>query len=180
MVGAPPTGGRARAEALRDLARAVPGSAAGERLLSRAEAALARSPAPYLARMAEEAERKAAQAAEDRERKRRPYEADPLFTYLWRRSYGTAAYRAGPLARYLDRKVARLVGYEAARANYALLIALPDRLAEHAARLRAEASGGGDVLADDPDAEILLREAEAVGDPALAPLIARARSHVPA
>jgi hypothetical protein len=34
--------------------------------------------------MAEEAEKKAAQAEADREAKGKPYEADPLFMYLWR------------------------------------------------------------------------------------------------
>ena len=94
-------------------------------------------------RMAEEADKKAAQAEADREEKRKPYEADPLFMYLWRRRFGTAEYRANRLARYLDRKVARLIGYDKARANYAMLNELPVRLREHAERLKAEAAALG-------------------------------------
>jgi hypothetical protein len=106
-----------------------------------------------LARMAEEAEKKAAQAEADRDEKRKPYEADPLFMYLWRRRFGTAEYRAGPLVRYLDRKVARLVGYDAARANYALLNEIPLRLRQHAERLKAEIASARARLAAPDRAE---------------------------
>ena len=58
--------------------------------------------------IAVEAEDKAAQAEQDRQEKGRPYEENELFMYLWRRKYGTPDYRAGPLARYLDRWVERL------------------------------------------------------------------------
>lgn len=78
---------------------------------------------------------KAAQAEKDLAEKRKPYDADPLFTYLWRRGYGTSAYRAGFIARYFDGKVARLVGYDKARANYYMLNEIPVRLREHATRL---------------------------------------------
>lgn len=88
--------------------------------------------------MLEAAERKAAQAETDLEQKRKPYEADPLFMYLWKRGFGTPRYRAIPLVRYLDRKVARLVGFDDARRNYAVLIELPVRLREHADQLRTE------------------------------------------
>src|ERR687889_294989 len=74
-----------------------------------------------VAGMAEQADKKARQAEADREEKRKPYEADPLFMYLWRRKFGTAAYRAGNFVRYIDRKVARLVRYDKARANYVML-----------------------------------------------------------
>ena len=40
--------------------------------------------------------------------------------YLWNRKFGTAEYRAGPFARFIDRQVARVVGYDKARANYML------------------------------------------------------------
>ena len=78
---------------------------------------------------------KASQAEADREEKRKPYEADPLFMYLWKRSYGTAAYHGGPIARFFDARVARLVGYDAARPNYYMLNEIPLRLREHATRL---------------------------------------------
>jgi chromosome segregation ATPase len=88
--------------------------------------------------VAAEAEKKAAQAEADREEKRKPYEADPLFMYLWRRRFGTGEYRAGPFVRFFDRKVARLVGYDKARANYVMLNEIPQRLREHAERVQAE------------------------------------------
>jgi hypothetical protein len=90
------------------------------------------------AAMAAKAEEKAASAEEDREEKRRPYEADPLFMYLWRRKFGTADDRSGFLVRFFDRKVARLLGYETARANYIMLNEIPVRLREHALRVKAE------------------------------------------
>lgn len=89
-------------------------------------------------RTAEEAERKAQVAERDRVEKGRPYEEDPLFRYLWTKRFGTPEDRSGPLVRYFDRKVARLVGYDKARANYALLAEIPVRLREHAARMREE------------------------------------------
>jgi hypothetical protein len=60
--------------------------------------------------------------------------------YLWRRGYGTAKYRAGPLARYFDAKVAHIVGYDAARPNYYMLNEIPLRLREHANQLEQAAA----------------------------------------
>jgi DNA repair exonuclease SbcCD ATPase subunit len=88
--------------------------------------------------VARQAEKKAEVAEADRKEKGRPYEADPLFTYLWRRKFGTAEYRAGNLVRFFDRRVARLVGYDKARANYTLLNEIPLRLREHAQRMKDE------------------------------------------
>jgi len=101
-------------------------------------AAIRRDAPPASAEMLAAAERKAAQAECDLEEKRKPYEADPLFMYLWSRGLGTSRYRAIPLVRYFDRKVARHIGFDDARRNYAVLIELPVRLREHAERLRAE------------------------------------------
>jgi cell division protein FtsB len=95
---------------------------------------------------AQQAEKKAVQAEADREEKRRPYEDDPLFMYLWKRKFGTAAYRASPLTRYMDRLVARVVGYDKARANYALLNEIPERLREHARRIMNELRDARDRL----------------------------------
>ena len=50
-------------------------------------------------RVALTADEKARAAHTDRTDKGKPYETDPLFTYLWSRGYGTSRYRAGPLAR---------------------------------------------------------------------------------
>src|SRR5690606_22820978 len=57
----------------------------------------------------------------------------------WRRAFGTPDYRGSGLIRRLDRWVARLIGYDRARPDYAMLIAIPERLAAHAAQLRARA-----------------------------------------
>jgi chromosome segregation ATPase len=87
-------------------------------------------------RTAEHALEKTRQAERTRREKGQPYESDPLFSYLWRRGYGTSAYSAGPLTRYLDGWVARLCGYQAARPNYAMLLQIPPRLDEHARHLQ--------------------------------------------
>ena len=67
-------------------------------LRSRVEAETVVSPAwaaqrariDELRRVVEKAEAKAAQAEGDREAKRKPYDADPLFRYLWERRFGSA------------------------------------------------------------------------------------------
>ncbi len=102
------------------------------------EWAAARARMDELGRMTEAAEKKTAQAEADREEKRKPYESDPLFMYLWDRRFSTAEYSAGRFVRFFDRRVAKLVGYDKARASYAMLNAIPTRLREHAARLREE------------------------------------------
>ena len=87
---------------------------------------------------AQQAEKKAVQAETDQNEKRRPYEADPLFMYLWKRKFGSSTYRVNPFSRFMDRLVARVVGYDKARANYVLLNEIPARLREHARRLMGE------------------------------------------
>lgn len=87
-------------------------------------------------KVAVEAERKAELAKEDRVEKGKPYEADPLFMYLWRRGYGTQDYRGRGLFRMLDAWVARMVRYQDARPNYYMLLEIPERLGEHAIRAR--------------------------------------------
>ena len=52
--------------------------------------------------VAKQAEAKTAHAEQDRVEKGRPYEAEPLFMYLWKRGYGTAAYAANPLVLVLE------------------------------------------------------------------------------
>ncbi|MEO0851545.1 MAG: hypothetical protein AAFY04_09075, partial [Pseudomonadota bacterium] len=42
-------------------------------------------------------------AAKDRQEKGKPYENDPLFSYLWKRNFATKDYRAFPLFAMLDR-----------------------------------------------------------------------------
>src|SRR5690606_26050503 len=84
--------------------------------------------------VAEQAMRKTQQAEQDRDAKGKPYRDDPLFMYLWEAGYGTAAYRANNLVRYIDGMVANLVGYHKARPNFAVLNEIPLRLREHAER----------------------------------------------
>lgn len=87
------------------------------------------------ANIAKAAEDKAKQSEADLAEKRKPYEADPLFMYLWKRKFATADYKAGNLARMMDRWVARLVGYDTAKPNYTHLNEIPLRLREHATGL---------------------------------------------
>src|SRR5215212_2293249 len=118
--------------------------------------------------IAEEAEKKAVQAEADRERKRKPYEADPLFMYLWHKKFGTAEDRSGPLVRFFDRRVARLVRYDKARANYVLLNEIPQRLREHAQRMKAEIAN--------TRGRLTTVEREALVKAGIEPLAARARA----
>jgi hypothetical protein len=86
-------------------------------------------------KIAEAADAKADQSESDLGAKRKPYEADALFMYLWKRRFATADYKAGNVARFFDRKVAALVGYNGARPNYLSLNEIPLRLREHADEL---------------------------------------------
>src|SRR5690554_1547495 len=110
--------------------------------------------------VADHAEEKARAAETDRIEKGRPYEADPVFAYLWARGFGTPRYRAWPPTRLLDGWVARSIDYEPQRRNYALLTEIPERLKEHAARMR-------EIADRDLDAARALerRAAEAAGVP---------------
>ncbi|HEY7644269.1 MAG TPA: hypothetical protein VH858_04470 [Hyphomicrobiales bacterium] len=89
--------------------------------------------AGMVAKAAEKAEKSSAEEAE----KGAPYRGDPLFMYLWQRKYGSADYHPMGIIRLLDGWVAQLVGYNDARANFAMLTAIPERLAEHVERLKA-------------------------------------------
>ena len=90
-------------------------------------------------RIAGQAEEKTQEAQHNREEKGEPYESDPLFSYLWKRGYGTSSYSANSLTHFLDKWVARLCKYHAARPNYARLLEIPARLKEHAGHQRAAA-----------------------------------------
>jgi hypothetical protein len=89
--------------------------------------------------VARHAELKSQQAEKDRVNKGRAFEGDPLFTYLWKRGFGTSAYSGNPLTRLLDGWVARRCRYHDARPNYRMLLEIPRRLAAHASNVRAEA-----------------------------------------
>lgn len=97
--------------------------------------------------IAQAADEKARQSEADLDAKRKPYEADPLFMYLWNRKFGTAEYKAGNFVRYWDRKVAQLVGFDTARPNYKLLNEIPVRLREHAKALLARVDAEDKALA---------------------------------
>ena len=87
-------------------------------------------------------------ALADRTEKGKPYEADPLFTYLRNRKFATNDYRGGPLTTMLDRWVAGLIKYRDARLNYERLLEIPERLEEHLGACVEKA----DALADDLEA----------------------------
>ncbi len=129
-----------RQAALDDLQRALAGADTirkdvEARISIDAEWSSARARVDEISGQARQAEKKAIQAETDREEKRRPYEADPLFVYLWHRKFGTAAYRANPFTRYMDRLVGSVVGYDKARLNYAVLNEIPERLRDHSRRI---------------------------------------------
>ena len=86
--------------------------------------------------MVGKASEKAEKSRAEEARKGEPYRNDPLFMYLWMRKFGTSDYDRTGIIRMLDQWVARLVGYQDARANFAVLTQIPERLEAHARRLR--------------------------------------------
>jgi regulator of replication initiation timing len=90
--------------------------------------------------VASEAEKKADNSEAELGAKRKPYDEDPLFIYLWQRGFGTSRYQSGNLVRFIDRMVAGFIGFAAVRPNYAALIEIPLRLREHATGQRAAAA----------------------------------------
>ena len=106
----------------------------------------AREAAEAAERLAMHAQEKADRSAAELSEKGEAYRADPLFMYLWERQYGLPAYRASGLFRWLDGRVARLIGFADARANFARLNDIPVRLQEHADHLAAQADEAFDAL----------------------------------
>jgi hypothetical protein len=158
----------ARLQAEREKAAAVVGerqqalmaseTAARQRLEAMPEYQRQQAAAETADRVATQARQKTEQAEADRSEKGKPYENDPLFQYLWRRRFGTPAYAGGALTRLLDRWVANIVGYDQARADYAMLQEIPERLARHAERVAEQAAEEAAKLAAMQQAE--LAEAE--------------------
>jgi hypothetical protein len=99
-------------------------------------------------RTARHAAEKASRSEEEKEQKGESYRNDPFFMYLWSRDFGLPGYRAGFLARWLDGRVARLIGFADARANYARLSEIPERLRGHAEGLAAAAEAEFQSLRD--------------------------------
>lgn len=91
-----------------------------------------RDAAEALARKVLHAAEKASRSEAEMEHKGASYRNDPLFMYLWTRNYGLPAYEASGLVRWLDAKVARLIGYSDARANFTRLNEIPVHLRQHA------------------------------------------------
>src|SRR5262245_20073032 len=98
--------------------------------------------------VATQAEKKAAASEAELAAKRKPYDVDPLFAYLWRRRFGTAAYRASGIVRAIARMVAYFIGFSDVRPNYAALIEIPLRLREHATAQRAAVAEPQAALVD--------------------------------
>lgn len=111
--------------------------------------------------VATEAEKKAAGSEAELGAKKKPYDDDPLFAYLWRRRFGTAQYGAGRMARYLDRIVADFIGFGDARPNYAALIEIPLRLRQHATAKRAAVAEPQAALSDIEQRAMLAAGADA-------------------
>jgi hypothetical protein len=88
--------------------------------------------------IATNADEKAKLAEADLGAKGKPYADDPLFIYLWTKRHAQAEDRSGAFVRFFDNKVARLIGYSGARANYAMLQEIPARLREHATIKQAD------------------------------------------
>jgi hypothetical protein len=95
----------------------------------------------------ENADQKASLSEADLTQKRKPYEDDPLFMYLWNKKFGQAEDRSFYFVRYFDRLVAGMTDYPGARANYAILLEIPVRLREHANAKRKEAEARQDCVA---------------------------------
>src|SRR5262245_19813651 len=98
--------------------------------------------------IAAEAEKKAAASEAELGAKKKPYDEDPLFAYLWHSRYGTGQYLGGRIARMLDRMVAEFIAYDGARPNYAALIEIPQRLREHATAQRQAVEAPQGTLAE--------------------------------
>lgn len=89
--------------------------------------------------IASEAEKKASQSEAELGAKKKPYDNDPLFAYLWNAKFGTSQYAGGNITRLVDRMIADYIGYTESRASYAMLTEIQLRLREHASRQRKAA-----------------------------------------
>jgi hypothetical protein len=83
-----------------------------------------------------EADDKKKRAAAELAEKRGAYENDELFGYLRRRNYGTPTYSSWfPITRLLEGGLARATNFFEERANYELLVAVPDWVDDRIAAL---------------------------------------------
>lgn len=111
-------------------------------------------------RIAMHADEKASASEQELEAKGAGYRSDALFMYLWRRRFGLDGYSGIRLTRWLDGKVARLIGYDDARLNYQRLLEIPERLREHANGLKQAAEA---ALAELRAADESARAADGIG-----------------
>jgi hypothetical protein len=90
--------------------------------------------------IAREAEAKAKQSETELSEKKKPYDQDRLFAYLWANGYGTSRYSGGNIARWIDGTMADYISFSEARSSYHMLTEIPLRLREHASRQRKSAN----------------------------------------
>jgi uncharacterized membrane protein YgcG len=107
-------------------------------LMANPQFASARSALEAAAKIVGAAEAKAAEAEADLGGKKQPYDADPLFQYLWKRRFGTSDYASTGLVRFFDRWLARHIDYEPSRVAYGKLIEIPPLLRAHADQVKAD------------------------------------------
>ncbi|MEJ8475437.1 hypothetical protein [Roseibium algae] len=107
-----------------------------------------RARAEDAAKTANAAAEKARTSLQDRKEKGKAYENDPLFLYLWQRGFGTPEYKRRGIIRSLDGWVARLIRFHDARANYAMLTSIPERIARHAERCEKQVVHEDALLAE--------------------------------
>src|SRR5262245_56546333 len=119
-----------------------------ERLKSVPDWQTAQAGVEAAAKIAENADQKAARAEADLAAKGKPYEDDPLFMYLWNKKHGQAEDTSSSLVRFLDGKVARLMCSQDGQANYATLREIPLRLREHAKNKQADVEAAKGHLAE--------------------------------
>ncbi len=115
-------------------------SAAEEKVLTDPAYKAAVKATEDLAAMAERAEEKLAVARQDEVTKGEPYLADPFFSYLQARGYGTNDAKGWFVTKLLDRWVAGICNYRQAAENYRRLTAIPVRLAAHVGHLEHKAA----------------------------------------
>jgi regulator of replication initiation timing len=143
------------------------------RLADEEHARAARARLAEAERVATQARGKAEQNAIELAQKKKPYDDDPLFQYLWGRGFGTSAYAHRGLARFFDRMVANFIGYLDVRANYHMLGEIPQRLKDH-----AEAQGAMIEIYRSALSRLEREELDSAGMPALERKLAAARERL--
>jgi DNA repair exonuclease SbcCD ATPase subunit len=119
------------------------------------------------------ADAKAKDAEEDLGTKRKPYDDDALFGYLWQRKFGTSDYASTGFTRFMDRWLARHIDYENARVAYGKLIEIPNLLKQHAEAVKLRLAAATDLAAK------IEREAlMAAGGAPLEKALENARAHL--